>query len=116
MFETAQVLFWTAFGEIHLNYFSLKDIRKTTELWGLLMYGSFCVISMVVLLNLLIAMMDHSYNKIFVSSRRNYLFIHFVISENKKIKMKLQVFSYRTLHEQNIEFILMCKVIMKKHF
>ncbi|XKL65314.1 hypothetical protein PGB90_008734 [Kerria lacca] len=65
LFETAQVLFWTAFGEIHLNYFSLKDIRKTTELWGLLMYGSFCVISMVVLLNLLIAMMDHSYNKIF---------------------------------------------------
>ena len=36
--------------------------------WGLLMFGTFSIINIIVLLNLLIAMMNHSYQLISVSS------------------------------------------------
>ena len=36
--------------------------------WGLIMFGSFSLINIIVLLNLLIAMMNHSYQLISVSS------------------------------------------------
>lgn len=67
LFETSQTLFWAVFGLIELESFDLAGIKSFTRFWGLLMFGCFSVINIVVLLNLLIAMMNHSYQLIFVS-------------------------------------------------
>ena len=44
--------------------------------WGLLMFGSFSLINIIVLLNLLIAMMNHSYQLISVSSVSEQYTVH----------------------------------------
>ncbi|VEN34848.1 unnamed protein product [Callosobruchus maculatus] len=64
LFETTQTLFWAAFGLIDLESFELNEIRIFTRFWGMLMFGIYSVINIVVLLNLLIAMMNHSYQLI----------------------------------------------------
>ena len=68
MWETTQTLFWASFGLIDLDNFELAGIKEFTRFWGLVMFGSFSVINIIVLLNLLIAMMNHSYQLISVSS------------------------------------------------
>ncbi|XP_035229400.1 LOW QUALITY PROTEIN: transient-receptor-potential-like protein [Stegodyphus dumicola] len=62
LFESSQTLFWASFGLVDLSNFELSGIKSYTRFWGLLMYGSYSVINVVVLLNLLIAMMSNSYN------------------------------------------------------
>ena len=64
MFETSQTLFWASFGLIDLLNFELSGIKEFTRFWGLLMFGSYSIINVVVLLNLLIAMMSDSYQVI----------------------------------------------------
>ncbi|XP_076619198.1 transient receptor potential cation channel gamma isoform X3 [Colletes latitarsis] len=64
LFETAQTLFWAVFGLIDLESFELDGIKSFTRFWGMLMFGTYSVINIVVLLNLLIAMMNHSYQLI----------------------------------------------------
>jgi transient receptor potential cation channel subfamily C member 4 len=66
LFETTQTLFWAAFGLIDLDSFELDGIKIFTRFWGMLMFGCYSVINIVVLLNLLIAMMNHSYQLISV--------------------------------------------------
>ncbi|KAF2365767.1 Ion transport domain [Trinorchestia longiramus] len=61
LFETLQTLFWAAFGLIDLTSFDLKGIKYFTRFWGMFMFGTYSVINVIVLLNLLIAMMNHSY-------------------------------------------------------
>ncbi|XP_066257264.1 transient-receptor-potential-like protein [Euwallacea similis] len=61
VFESSQSLFWASFGMVDLNSFELKGIKTYTRFWGLLMFGSYSVINVIVLLNLLIAMMSNSY-------------------------------------------------------
>ncbi|ROT80807.1 hypothetical protein C7M84_000444, partial [Penaeus vannamei] len=61
LFETTQTLFWAAFGLIDLGNFELEGIKPFTRFWGMLMFGTYSVINVIVLLNLLIAMMNHSY-------------------------------------------------------
>ncbi|XP_022246931.1 transient receptor potential-gamma protein-like, partial [Limulus polyphemus] len=64
VFESSQTLFWASFGLIDLDSFELTNIKSYTRFWGMLMFGSYSVINIVVLLNLLIAMMNHSYQMI----------------------------------------------------
>ncbi|XP_008550220.1 transient receptor potential-gamma protein isoform X4 [Microplitis demolitor] len=64
LFETIQTLFWAVFGLIDLESFELDGIKIFTRFWGMLMFGTYSVINIVVLLNLLIAMMNHSYQLI----------------------------------------------------
>nr|CAD7431632.1 unnamed protein product [Timema monikensis] len=64
LFETTQTLFWAVFGLIDLDNFELAGIKSFTRFWGMLMFGTYSVINIVVLLNLLIAMMNHSYQLI----------------------------------------------------
>nr|QDR50957.1 Transient receptor potential-gamma [Heliconius melpomene] len=64
LFETMQTLFWAAFGLIDLESFELEGIKIFTRFWGMLMFGTYSVINVIVLLNLLIAMMNHSYQLI----------------------------------------------------
>lgn len=67
LFETTQTLFWAVFGLVDLDSFELEGIKIFTRFWGMLMFGTYSVINIVVLLNLLIAMMNHSYQLISVS-------------------------------------------------
>lgn len=62
-----QTLFWAVFGLVDLDSFELEGIKIFTRFWGMLMFGTYSVINIVVLLNLLIAMMNHSYQLISVS-------------------------------------------------
>ncbi|XP_051166224.1 transient receptor potential-gamma protein isoform X11 [Leptopilina boulardi] len=64
LFETIQTLFWAVFGLVDLESFELDGIKIFTRFWGMLMFGTYSVINIVVLLNLLIAMMNHSYQLI----------------------------------------------------
>ncbi|XP_064099738.1 transient receptor potential protein-like [Macrobrachium nipponense] len=61
LFETSQSLFWASFGLVDLTNFELTGIKSFTRFWSMLMYGSYNVINVIVLLNLLIAMMSNSY-------------------------------------------------------
>ncbi|XP_011298063.1 transient-receptor-potential-like protein [Fopius arisanus] len=61
LFESCQSLFWASFGGIGIDSFELTGIKSYTRFWGLLMFGSYSVINVIVLLNLLIAMMSDSY-------------------------------------------------------
>lgn len=67
VFEASQSLFWASFGMVGLENFELAGIKSYTRFWGLLMFGSYSVINVIVLLNLLIAMMSNSYAMITVS-------------------------------------------------
>lgn len=64
VFESSQTLFWANFGLVDLENFDLTGIRQYTRFWALLMFGCYCFINVIVVLNLLIAMMNHSYVKI----------------------------------------------------
>ncbi|CAH1959081.1 unnamed protein product [Acanthoscelides obtectus] len=61
LFETSQSLFWASFGLVDLMCFELTGIKGFTRFWALLMFGSYSVINIIVLLNMLIAMMSNSY-------------------------------------------------------
>lgn len=52
---------------VGLETFELTGIKSYTRFWGLLMFGSYSVINVIVLLNLLIAMMSNSYAMIDVN-------------------------------------------------
>ncbi|XP_075055126.1 short transient receptor potential channel 4 isoform X2 [Mixophyes fleayi] len=64
LFETLQSLFWSIFGLISLYVTKVKPDHKFTEFVGATMFGTYNVISLVVLLNMLIAMMNNSYQLI----------------------------------------------------
>ncbi|KAJ6222598.1 hypothetical protein RDWZM_001143 [Blomia tropicalis] len=74
LFESTQTLFWATFGLIDLNNFELTGIKSYTRFWGLLMFGVYCIINVAVLLNLLIAMMNHSYQLISEQSDKEWKF------------------------------------------
>ncbi|XP_054656720.1 short transient receptor potential channel 5a [Dunckerocampus dactyliophorus] len=64
LFETLQSLFWSIFGLLNLYVTNVKARHEFTELVGATMFGTYNVISLVVLLNMLIAMMNNSYQLI----------------------------------------------------
>lgn len=76
LFETLQSLFWSIFGLISLYVTNVKPDHEFTEFVGTTMFGTYNVISLVVLLNMLIAMMNNSYQHIAVSGVA-YLFYRF---------------------------------------
>ena len=54
LWETSQSLFWASFGLVDLGDFDLKGIGGFTRFAGLLMFGSYSVCNIIVLLNMLI--------------------------------------------------------------
>ena len=68
LFETLQSLFWSIFGLINLYVTNVDADHQFTEFVGATMFGTYNVISLVVLLNMLIAMMNNSYQLIAVST------------------------------------------------
>ncbi|XP_032795125.2 transient receptor potential protein [Daphnia magna] len=74
LFETSQSLFWASFGLVDLQSFELQGIKGFTRFWGLLMFGSYSMINIIVLLNMLIAMMSNSYAAIASKSDTEWKF------------------------------------------
>ncbi|XP_074536272.1 short transient receptor potential channel 4-like isoform X2 [Halichoeres trimaculatus] len=64
LFETLQSLFWSVFGLIALYVTNVEPDHQFTEFVGSTMFGVYNIISLVVLLNMLIAMMNNSYQHI----------------------------------------------------
>ncbi|XP_068174210.1 short transient receptor potential channel 4b isoform X2 [Antennarius striatus] len=64
LFETLQSLFWSIFGLISLYVTNVEPDHEFTEFVGSTMFGTYNIISLVVLLNMLIAMMNNSYQHI----------------------------------------------------
>ncbi|XP_061137982.1 short transient receptor potential channel 4b isoform X1 [Syngnathus typhle] len=64
LFETLQSLFWSVFGLVSLYVTRVKPPHEFTEFVGTTMFGTYNIISLVVLLNMLIAMMNNSYQHI----------------------------------------------------
>merc|ERR1711970_1695675 len=60
-FGASQTLFWAGFGMIGLSDFELTGAGGYTRFWSMLMFGTYSIINIIVLLNLLIAMMSTSY-------------------------------------------------------
>lgn len=79
LFETLQSLFWSIFGLISLYVTNVEPEHEFTEFVGSTMFGTYNIISLVVLLNMLIAMMNNSYQHIAVSGTAlpHYLPLHF---------------------------------------
>lgn len=61
-----------------MDSFELTGIKSYTRFWGLLMFGSYSVINVIVLLNLLIAMMSNSYAVIEVNDELINSFIKYL--------------------------------------
>ncbi|CAG2066451.1 unnamed protein product [Timema podura] len=74
MFETSQSLFWASFGLVDLMNFELTGIKNFTRFWAMLLFGSYSVINIIVLLNMLIAMMSNSYQIISEHSDKEWKF------------------------------------------
>lgn len=72
LFETLQSLFWSIFGLISLYVTNVDADHQFTEFVGANMFGAYNIISLVVLLNMLIAMMNNSYQHIAVSTNQKH--------------------------------------------
>ncbi|CAL8080578.1 unnamed protein product [Calicophoron daubneyi] len=64
LFEIVQSLYWSAYGLIDLTSFNLEYPHAFTEFVGKLTFGVYSYIAFIVLLNMLIAMMNSSYEQI----------------------------------------------------
>ncbi|XP_050434366.1 transient-receptor-potential-like protein [Adelges cooleyi] len=64
LFESLQTLFWTGFGDVGTENFDLPGMKPYTRFWALLIFATYSVINVTILLNLLIAMMSNSYSVI----------------------------------------------------
>jgi len=61
-----QTLYWALFGLVGLDTMTLKEDHSFTQLAGKTMFGVYSYISIIVLINMLIAMMNTSYQIISV--------------------------------------------------
>ncbi|KAL6470090.1 hypothetical protein MHYP_G00212090 [Metynnis hypsauchen] len=61
--ETFQFLFWTMFGVVNKEYVDMPDFI-VAEFVGRILYGIFTLLIVIVLLNMLIAMITNSFQKI----------------------------------------------------
>lgn len=90
LFEILQSLYWAVYGLVDLEHAHLDEPHKLTELIGKLMFGSYSMIAIIILLNLLIAMMSNSYQLIYV--RFNTCLFLFN-PENVSFVLALQIFT-----------------------
>lgn len=101
MEESFKTLFWSIFGLSEVTSVVLKYDHKFIENIGYVLYGIYNVTMVVVLLNMLIAMINSSYQEIEVGS-------------------VLKLFSFVTLKKGSIirsdfhEHILICKSTVKR--
>lgn len=90
LFEASQSLFWASFGMVGLDSFELIGIKTYTRFWGLLMFGSYSVINVIVLLNLLIAMVSSS-----IIQSRAWNYANWFFSDVKLIRCDYRAIRHR---------------------
>lgn len=78
VFESIQTLFWTGFGEVDLETFDLPGMKSYTRFWSLIIFATYSVINVTIMLNLLIAMMSNSYSVIEVPKLYYYCIFSFI--------------------------------------
>lgn len=66
LWEILQTLYFVMYGLIDVKTFQLKEDHTVTEFIGKLMFGAYNAITIIVLLNMLIAMLTNSYTLIYV--------------------------------------------------
>ena len=66
LFQITQTLYWAFFGLVDLDAITLIEKHSFTEFAGRVMFGVYSYITVIVLLNMLIAMMNNSYQIISV--------------------------------------------------
>src|SRR6218665_2373952 len=67
LFEIIQTLYFAVYGLVDINHFELKEQHEFTQFVGKLMFGTYCGIMIIVLINMLIAMLSSSFQTISVS-------------------------------------------------
>lgn len=65
--ETFRFLFWTMFGVVNQEYVDMPEF-VLAEFVGRVLYGIFTLVIVIVLLNMLIAMITNSFQKIEVKN------------------------------------------------
>ena len=60
-------LFWALFGHVDMSTFDTSDQAQITEVTGHLLFATYSLASVLVALNLLIAMLSNTYKKVDVS-------------------------------------------------
>jgi len=60
-------LFWALFGHVEMSTFNTSDQAQITEVTGHLLFATYSLASVLVALNLLIAMLSNTYKKVDVS-------------------------------------------------
>ena len=65
---TFSTLFWALFGHVDLSTFNTSEQAQITEVTGHLLFATYSLASVLVALNLLIAMLSNTYKKVDVSS------------------------------------------------
>ena len=68
LWEIVQSLYFAAFGLVEIRHFALRQDHVVTEFIGKLMFGVYSAITIIVLINMLIAMLSNSYQIIYVST------------------------------------------------
>lgn len=74
--ETFRFLFWTMFGVVNENYVDMPQF-VFAELIGRILYGIYTLVIVIVLLNMLIAMITNSFQKIEVKKH-----VYVTVAEN----------------------------------
>ncbi|KAL5112783.1 Transient receptor potential-gamma protein [Taenia crassiceps] len=74
LFEIVQSLYWSTYGLIDLTNFNLEYPHSFTEFIGKLIFGTYSCIAFIVLLNMLIAMMNNSYQQIWEQADTEWKF------------------------------------------
>ncbi|XP_071951202.1 short transient receptor potential channel 4-like isoform X2 [Antedon mediterranea] len=74
LFESLQALVWAVFGLVSLEVLRVKPNHYVTEFVGALMLGVYCITTIIVLVNLLIAMMNTSFQHIVEKTDENWKF------------------------------------------
>uniref|UniRef100_F1KU57 Transient receptor potential-gamma protein n=1 Tax=Ascaris suum TaxID=6253 RepID=F1KU57_ASCSU len=65
LYKSMETLFWSSFGLIGLENLDIVEQHGPTQWTGRTIFGSYCCCSIIVLLNMLIAMMSNSYENIY---------------------------------------------------
>lgn len=67
LFEIIQTLYFAIYGLVDRRTFEVRENHTFTQFIGRLMFGSYCGIMVVVLLNMLVAILSNSFQNIWVS-------------------------------------------------
>lgn len=74
--SSVSTIFWSLFGQIDRDNFKIDETEYET-IWrtGMVLFGAFNIVAVLVALNMLIAMLNESYTRITVNTTLNRLLL-----------------------------------------